>query len=371
MTRSHALAPGEMRVAEAVTPGGPRYDRGTMILRSEEVTQAIAPGTSGRFLKDLIRVDASQPLSIVRKRLPGGARPRAAVLLTHGFGQNRYAWHLSNRSFVNYLASHGYDVFNLDLRGHGRSRAFGAKPAESIDDYLREDLPAALGETQSLSGHSRVFVIGHSLGGLVACAAAAHDARAFLGIVTVATPYRFGRGSASLTFLMRVAELAASAGILHAGPGRFPVRAVGAFMQWYRLAWDARMLPIPLRVWDPGSFEPRALREYLRRSFDQATVGTLVQLARLAVRGEFRSFDDREDYGAGIEALDLPLLVVAGSRDRLAPPASVRPLYDRSHAHDRSYRVFPLGHADLLLGRSAPATSWPAIEAWLAKRVAP
>ncbi len=339
-----------------------------MILRSEEVTQPIDAGTSGLFVKELIHVGATQPLAMVRKRLPR-ADAKAAVLLTHGFGQNRYAWHLSNRSFVNYLASRGYDVFNLDLRGHGRSRAFGSKPANSVDDYINEDLPAALAEVRTLTDSAKVFVIGHSLGGLIACAAASHDARAFRGIVTVGTPYRFGRGSASMAFLMRLAELAASAGILRAGPGLFPVRALGAIMHWYRLAWDARMLPIPIRAWDPGSFEPRALTEYLRRSFDNATVGTLVQMARLAMRGEFRSADERVDYGAGIEALDLPLLVVAGSRDQLAPPAAVRPLYDRSHARDRSYRVFPLGHADLLLGKTAPLTSWPGIESWLARRV--
>ena len=63
-------------------------------------------------------------LALVRKRLPG-LEPRAAVVLLHGFGQNRYTWHLDSRSFSAYLAGRGLDVFNLELRGHGRSRGLG------------------------------------------------------------------------------------------------------------------------------------------------------------------------------------------------------------------------------------------------------
>lgn len=343
-----------------------------MILRTEEVRQPIEGETVGCFVKQLVHVEGPQPLAMVRKRLADGAldsgRTRGALLLTHGFGQNRYAWHLSNRSFVNYLAAQGYDVFNLDLRGHGRSRAFGSRPAHCVDDYIREDLPAAMDEVRAQSGHDRVFAVGHSLGGLIACAVAARSPEAFAGIVTVGTPYRFGQGSASIAFLMRLADLASSAGILRAGPTRFPIRAVGAFMQFYRFAWDARALPIPIRAWHPGSFEPAALREYLQRSFDSATVGTLVQMSRLAMRGEFVSLDGRENYSAAIESMDVPLLVVAGAHDMLAPPASVRPLYDRSRARDRSYRVFPLGHADLLLGRHAPGTVWRTIDEWIGGR---
>jgi pimeloyl-ACP methyl ester carboxylesterase len=344
-----------------------------MILRTEEVTQPIEGGVHGRFVKELVRVAGPQPLAMVRKRLPPAAvergRYRAAVILTHGFGQNRYAWHLSNRSFVNYLATRGYDVFNLDLRGHGRSRAYGSKPAHCVDDYIREDMPAAVAEVQALSGHQQVFVVGHSMGGLIACAMAGRTPRPFAGIVTVGTPYRFGKGSASMAFLMRLADLAASAGILRAGPGGFPVRAIGAFMQWYRFAWDTAALPIPIRPWHPGSFEKPALVEYLKRSFDSATVGTLLQMARLAMRGEFVSLDGRENYSTAIESLDVPLLVIAGDHDLLAPPAAVRPLYDRSHSRDRSYRVFPLGHADLLLGRDAPGSVWPCIDGWIARRI--
>ena len=56
--------------------------------------------------------------------------------------------------------------------------------------------------------------------------------------------------------------------------------------------------------------------------------------------------------------MDLPLLVVAGANDDLAPPASVRPGFTRSQARDKTYRVLPLGHIDLLVGRDAPLMTW-------------
>src|SRR4029079_5830964 len=113
------------------------------------------------------------PLAMVRKRWAaneGGTR--APVLLVHGFGQNRYAWHLPSRSLANHLAREGYDVFNLDLRGHGRSRALSSHRSRGVECYVREDLPSAVDEVQRLSGGRPVWVVGHSLGGLVSYAAA-------------------------------------------------------------------------------------------------------------------------------------------------------------------------------------------------------
>src|SRR6185503_13122121 len=123
---------------------------------------------------------------------------RAPILLIHGFGQNRYAWHLPARSVANHLAKAGYDVFNLDLRGHGRSRHFGARAPRHVDDYIAEDLPIAVEEVQLHTGKRPVYLVGHSLGGLVSYAAAPSLEGAVGGIVSLGSPYHFARGSLSL-----------------------------------------------------------------------------------------------------------------------------------------------------------------------------
>jgi poly(3-hydroxyalkanoate) synthetase len=73
-------------------------------------------------------------------------------------------------------------------------------------------------------------------------------------------------------------------------------------------------------------------------------------------------------YASSFEALQTPLLVIAGSKDGLAPPEAVRPAYARSGSPDKTYRVFPRGHIDILVGRDAPLTVWPLVLSWLDRR---
>jgi hypothetical protein len=46
----------------------------------------------------------------------------------------------------------------------------------------------------------------------------------------------------------------------------------------------------------------------------------------------------------------------------------VKPAYERSRSSDKTYREFPLGHIDMVLGRDAPFTVWPALRTWLEAR---
>ena len=57
-----------------------------------------------------------------------------ALLLIHGFAQNRQAWDLEGRSLVNYLAEAGYDVFFVDLRGTREGRKLGATSPKGIHE---------------------------------------------------------------------------------------------------------------------------------------------------------------------------------------------------------------------------------------------
>jgi poly(3-hydroxyalkanoate) synthetase len=68
--------------------------------------------------------------------------------------------------------------------------------------------------------------------------------------------------------------------------------------------------------------------------------------------------------------MDVPLLVIAGASDDLAPPVSVEPAYRSSRSRDRMYKVYPQGHIDLIMGREATRTIWPTIADWIGARVA-
>ena len=321
------------------------------------------------FRKEIVVTSSPVPLAMVRKRVAHASGAvddtRAPVLLVHGFGQNRYAWHLPARSFANHLAAAGFDVFNLDLRGHGRSRHFGGVRSHGVEDYVREDLPAAVAEVRALSGQRPVWVVGHSLGGLVGYASAPQLAEAVAGIVSIGSPYHFTRGSLTLGALTYFFRALALAPIPNAHMPLAPVALAMRFM--HRFA-ESPLYPIPLRGWHAGSLEPHVLQQHLAMAFDRAAMAEMVDMFDWAVQ---RRFGGREsDYVERFEAMDIPLLVVAGSNDDLAPPASVRPGFSRSRSRDKTYRVLPLGHIDLLVGRDAPLMTWSLVTRWLTKRAA-
>lgn len=339
-----------------------------MILYGRIVEQTVDRHHKARFVKELVLTGGAVPLAMVRKRLAdhdGGTR--APVLLVHGFGQNRYAWHLPARSVANHLATVGFDVFNLDLRGHGRSRHFGARGPRQVDDYIREDLPQAVEEVRAVSGGREVFLVGHSLGGLVSYAAAPGLSGAIKGIASIGSPYHFARGSISLKAISVFFEVMRRARVPRVTMG-VPLKPVSLFMRGIRRVADSRLYPIPLRGWHAGALEPHVLDQHLELAFDRFGIEEVRNMFEWA---HTRRFGGRTaDYASAFESLDVPLMVLAGANDDLAPPASVRPAYERSRSRDRTYRVAPLGHIDLLVGRDAPSTTWPVLDEWLVKRSA-
>ena len=340
--------------------------RKRVILHGRTIEQTIDRKERGAFFKELVVTEGKVPLAMVRKRKLGGNGTRAPVLLVHGFGQNRYAWHLPSRSLANALAVAGYDVFNVDLRGHGRSRHLGARRPRSVDDYVREDLPTAVEEVQSLSGKRPVWLVGHSLGGLVSYAAAPELAGAVAGIISIGSPYHFARGSLSLSAVAMMVQAMARTHLPIVN-AQVPVRTIGAAIRKLRRFAETPLYPIP-RGWHAGALEPHVLDEHLRLAFDAAGLGELVEMFRWAAERRFGG--EESTYVERFEKLDLPLLVIAGANDDLAPPASVRPGFERSHARDKTYQALPLGHIDLLVGRDAPLMTWPLVTKWLDKRVA-
>ncbi|MBX3269558.1 MAG: alpha/beta hydrolase [Sandaracinaceae bacterium] len=339
-----------------------------MILRTEMVEQTIDGEQRQTFVKEVLMTRGKHPLGMVRKRLPPPSPSRGAVILVHGYAQNRYTWHSTKRSFVNYLADDGWDVFNVDLRGHGRSRRFGAPFPRTLDDYIREDMPAFVEEARELSGHERVFLVGHSMGGLISYFSGATRLRERVrGITSIGSPYVFGRGSALLVGLRELAAAVGWTGLLDANPA-LPLRVVGQHLGRQRSLWNARHLPLPIRAWAPDTVEPEVLEEYLARTFDRSTLAVALDIFRAGRNDGFKSVDGMIDYSTAFEILDRPLLVVAGTEDGLAPPESVRPAYDRSRSSDKTYRAFPFGHIDLVVGKEATRTVWPLVRNWLARR---
>lgn len=341
-----------------------------MILNSQVVEQAVDVDDRGLFVKELVLARGPQPIAMVRKRVANrGGTPgptRAPVLLIHGFGQNRHAFHLPSRSMVNHLARGGFDVFNVDLRGRGRSGHLGARRPRSILEFIQEDVPTALDEIRRLDERP-VFLIGHSLGGVISYCAAVDLRSRIAGIATLGAPYQFTRGS---RWLGAVGSLFLELDRRFQFPNAvIPTRSYGKFVRSAQRLVESRLYPLPFRGFRRGATEPEILGEHMAFAMERGSVSTLrAMFAWAAESANGIGPDGLFGYAERFEALDIPLLAIAGKYDDLAPPESVEPAIHRSHSSDKTYRVLPFGHADLLIGREAPQLTWPLLESWLRRR---
>ncbi|MGD0474636.1 MAG: alpha/beta fold hydrolase [Candidatus Velthaea sp.] len=107
------------------------------------------------------------------------ADPRAAVLLLHGFGEHagRHA------ATIDALAQRGIAAYAYDHRGHGRSPG---RPALVDFDRLVDDSLAMRARVSAAHPGLPLFLLGTSMGGLLAIRSAQRDPAGLCGVVLVA-----------------------------------------------------------------------------------------------------------------------------------------------------------------------------------------
>lgn len=103
-------------------------------------------------------------------------KPKASLLLIHGFGEH------SGRYFhiINHLTKEGFLVFSIDFRGHGYSKG----KRGHIDSLLKyeEDLEAALSYFNTYR-YGKLFFLAHSMGALIGLRLLAHKHIDIAGMV--------------------------------------------------------------------------------------------------------------------------------------------------------------------------------------------
>ncbi len=114
--------------------------------------------------------------------MPSSVRPTAKILLVHGLGTHSESLHFCY--LRDYLTGVGFAVYGFDLRGYGQSsgrRAF----VSSWRDY-REDLRVFVEMVGRDGGNAPLFLLGVSLGGLIAVNYAVHHPEEIRGLITAA-----------------------------------------------------------------------------------------------------------------------------------------------------------------------------------------
>ncbi|MEM9068550.1 MAG: alpha/beta fold hydrolase [Myxococcota bacterium] len=287
---------------------------------------------------------------------------RFPVMFCHGLGSNRFTWDLDPEvSLATHLAEEGYDVFSLELRGHGRSQKRGpgfGRWGWSTYEYAERDFPAALEAVCELSGAPAVHVIGHSMGGILLHARrAVGDPRIASG-VTIASSLDYTKTPSVFHSIKGLSGLASVLPVVPLGP-------MTRFLAPIALAFDN---PIDRVNVHPGNVDRALYRRLCAVAFHGISGPVLASLADAMEAGGMR-----DSSGVPLKmnvALEGPrVLAIAGTADpQCHPKAALRLCHDllafgREHGHAEDY-----GHFDLVMGLRARSEVWPAITSWLGAR---
>lgn len=296
---------------------------------------------------------------------PGGP----PVVLCHGISSNHRFWDLApGRSLVEHLWERGYDVWNLDLRGHGdavrgpdgRRRSGGW----SVDDYGTGDLPAVFAAVREATGAERLHYVGHSMGGMVlAVYLATHPDPPLASAVVVGSPLDFRDPDPLVATLFR----ASPAGeLLPSLPTPAGARVLAVTRRDTLLRFDEILH-------NPENLTPRAEALMLRRVVSPLWEGEVAQLAQVKEDGEFRSADGSVVYREALGGVTVPIRFLAGRADRVVTPDRVLAFYEAVGAADKDFVIAgranghhgDYGHLDLGCGDHAVDDVYPLISGWL------
>lgn len=259
----------------------------------------------------------------VRSWLPPTAA-NAVVVLVHGFKSHGglFEWTAEK------LASRGFAVYALDLRGHGRSegeRLF----VESFGDYVA-DVEGTVAHAKARHAGVPTFVLGHSAGGVVSCLYALDHPRELRGLISESFAHELPAPDFALAVLKGIGHVLPHAHVLELKAEDFSRDE----------AFVARMKSDPLISKD---------------KYEAQTVGALVR-ADERLKREF-------------SRLTLPVLILHGTGDRAARVHGSQAFFDAAGSKDKTLKLYDRHFHDLLndLGREHVLAD---IAEWLAARTA-
>ncbi len=240
----------------------------------------------------------------------------------------------------------------------------------SLAPFVGDVVPTAVREVSAHAGDRPVHLVGWSLGGTLALLAAAHDT---------------GLPIASITVLGSPVDLDRVPLVAPLRPLVDPTRGDGLLRKGYRAlggtpplaSWAVQLPPVqrlvarPLALAvhvDDGEFwaQVQAVERFGRR-MDAYPGRAYGQLYHRFLGGTGLAEGTYRADGLSLALADVgvPVLVVAGAADQIAPVAAVKavqPLLTGSP--ETRLEIVPGGHLGLLTGRAARTTTWPALDDW-------
>jgi pimeloyl-ACP methyl ester carboxylesterase len=284
------------------------------------------------------------------------------VLLCHGLASNRFQVDLEGKSLARFLSAQGFDVWVIEFRGAGFSSDHIKNTLVTFDEYVSQDLPAAIAKIQQETGRQKIHLVGYSTGGLASMAYAAKHPEHAASLVSLGSPVQF-----------------IDQGYLH----RFVV--MGSFLSTFG---EVKLSTLPTLYSSIGSrIRPRFLRalmnsdNILTEDLRAGLAGAVEDFSRDSLRqyedwvleNQLRSLDHSIDYRKEFASIKAPLFLIAGSQDILAPVSSMEPLLDMVASTTKQLKVAgkkegftrEYGHIDLAYGEHIQQEVFVWINDWL------
>jgi len=247
---------------------------------------------------------------------------RAVIVVAHGLGEHsgRYA-HVGQR-----FAAGGYAVYALDHRGHGRSQGKRGH-VDRFQTYL-DDLDAFFAVVGEREPEDRPrFLLGHSLGGLIALAYALEHPERLAGVIT---------SSAALQLAVQV--------------------------PWHK-GLLGRLLS---RLWPSltlgNELDPALL------SHDESVVQAYVEDPLVHDRISARAFTEMlramRDVLQRAPSLAVPALIMHADEDQLTSPEGSKRFYEMMTLADRQLTLYG-GYFHELFNEVGREAVFREVEAWL------
>ncbi len=253
--------------------------------------------------------------------------PQAVLLIEHGWGDYAQRYVKQSSQLVPHLLARGISVYAIDMWGNGRSP--GSRGATDIDAAVHDHLAARRNlREQPLP----VFVLGHSVGGLVTVTSTLRDQSGLHGMILIAPALKW-QVSGMMLAVARTAALLVPT------------------------------VSVPMPPPDPGtqSRDPN-LHERLEqdplmhmRNVSWVTAGT----------GAVTANANWQHY----QQITVPVLLVNGTGDTVTPPTAGREFIDAVRSEDKTLSLVGGGRHALLDDPPSSAEALQIILRWLDQRL--
>jgi alpha-beta hydrolase superfamily lysophospholipase len=256
--------------------------------------------------------------------LPDG-EVKAVLFIVHGLGE--YSGRYMN--VVNYFVPLGYAVYALDHLGHGKSDG-EREVIVRFEDYTRP-LTMYYEMVKGWQPGKPIFILGHSMGGLITTYYLLDNQDKFKGAIISAPAIKVGESITQATITMGkvLSVLAPKAGIL---------------------ALDATGV----------SSDPEVVNKYVN--------DPLVFHGKTPARLASEMLKAMLRVTAEVGKITLPFITVQGSADKLVDPASAQMLYDGASSQDKTIKIYE-GYYHEVFNEPRRAVVLKDVETWLAAHV--